>query len=148
VDYLVGQDVERALPSLGGSAPKALTLIGPDSTRSYLGPKVLGGQSWVSIPDVDKAGIYRILSGDKVLDAFAVNLDTRESNLSRMSAEELKRLFPKARIVHPEQGLSMLQAPSGGGREIWKLLVLAIVLLALAEMALRERPKKGAHAVQ
>jgi len=139
-DYLVGQSVDRAVPSSGGSAPQTLTLLGPDSSRTYLEPKVLGSQSWVSIPNVDKAGIYRILSGEKLLDAFAVNLDTRESDLSRFSEQELRRLFPKARIVRPEQSLSVLQAQVGGKREIWKLLLVLMLLLAVVEMLLRERP--------
>ncbi len=140
-DYLVGQDVERAIPSSGGSAPQALTLLGPDSSRTYLEPMVLGGQSWVSIPNADRAGIHHILSGEKVLDAFAVNLDTRESDLSRMSEQELRRLFPNAGIIRPEQSLSVVQAQAAAGRELWKLLLVTVLLLALTEMALRERPK-------
>jgi len=141
-EYLVGQDVERVVPSSGGTAPPALTLLGPDSSRSFLEPRVLGGQSWVSIPNVDKAGIYRILSGEKLRDAFAVNPDTRESDLSRMSELELKKLFPQARIVRPEQDLGVLAAQVGGAREIWKLLIVLMLLLAVAEMFLRERPGK------
>ncbi len=141
-DYHVGQDVERAVPSSGGSAPQALTLLGPDSSRTYLEPKVLGGQSWVSIPNADRAGIYHILSGEKVLDAFAVNLDTRESDLNRMSELELMKFFPQARIVRPEKDLDILEAQVGGVREIWKLLIVLVLLLAVAEMLLREKPRK------
>lgn len=95
----------------------------------------------MSIPEVDKAGIYRILSGEKLLDAFAVNPDTRESDLSRMSELELKKFFPQARIVRPEQDLGVLEAQVGGAREIWKLLIVLVLLLAVAEMLLRERPR-------
>lgn len=141
-DYFVGQDVERVIPSSEGGVSGTVTLLGPDSSRTFLNPKVLGGQTWVSIPNADRAGIYHILSGDKVLDAFAVNLDTRESDLTRMSEAEMKRIFPQAKIIRPDQNIAVVPAQAGAGREIWKLLLMVILLLALTEMALRERPAK------
>jgi hypothetical protein len=82
-----------------------------------------------------RPGIYQIFTGDQLIDAFAVNPDPVESDLTRLDDRELRPALPG---WNPE----MVKNPADWtdaifhqrlGREIWKPLVLAALALLLIE---------------
>jgi hypothetical protein len=81
-----------------------------------------------------RAGIYHIMSGTTVLDAFAVNVPAIESDLTRISSKSLRTLLPSWRITDAhgadEWKSSIYRARVG--RELWRTLLAALlVVLAL-----------------
>lgn len=80
-------------------------------------------------------GIYRVLSGDSAIAAHAVNAPPSESVLERLSEDDLEERLP---------GWSLHVTTSDGawrraifrerlGRELWRPLLLALLLVLLAE---------------
>lgn len=92
----------------------------------------------VTYGPLDRPGVYRLsLDGEKpVRECFAANLDTVESDLGRISEEELELLLPpetRSRFSLARGGaLGAGRQEVAGGSEFWRhFLVLVIILLAL-----------------
>jgi hypothetical protein len=92
---------------------------------------VEGGAPYVAPP---VPGAYRVLAGDSLLGAFAVNPPARESTLARLPPDELRRtLGDGARVVDAgDWPREIFRARRGG--EAWRLIAAAALLLLLAEM--------------
>ena len=93
----------------------------------------------VEVPDTNQPGVYLLRDGASVVQAFAVNPDTRESDLERFTpAQAAGLLGVDAPVVLMNADASEDVPPGGGfsasGRyEIWKSLVLLVLLLLLVE---------------
>jgi len=119
------------------SFPRKLMLLSPDGTRRPIAGEAttLGPGSWMlpAVTATERAGLYMIeLEGREGL-PFAVALDTRESDLSRMSAPELLALHPVFRMAGAASGpLRGDDTQSDQKGELWRLiagLTLACIVL-------------------
>ena len=91
-----------------------------------------GATRLVSAP-LERPGLYRVIQGASVRGTFAVNPDTRESDLASASEAALLAAFPagRAQIVHPGADLARRVREARYGRELWTWFVaLALTLLA------------------
>jgi hypothetical protein len=107
---------------------EATAIVRPDGSRD-----TLMADAGYRAPG--RPGIYQIFAGDQLIDAFAVNHDPVESDLTRLDDRELRAALPG---WNPE----MVKNPADWtdaifhqrlGREIWKPLVLAALALLLIE---------------
>jgi len=76
-DYLVGSEINRELSS--SFAGKKIKLIDPQNKETELLPFFLDNRLWLKILESPIPGIYQIQSEGKIIDRFAVNVDTVES---------------------------------------------------------------------
>ncbi|MDX1567865.1 MAG: BatA domain-containing protein [Longimicrobiales bacterium] len=109
-------------------APAEATRIrAPDGTTH----PVDGGQPFQS---TESAGIYTIFAGDSILARRAVNYPAEESLMERLdSREALQRLPPGARWVSDPGSWSREIFRQRRGREPWRLLLLAAILVLVGE---------------
>jgi hypothetical protein len=117
-------------PVAGNPIPvptSATGVVDPDGTVH----SVVGSQPFRA---TRKAGIYRIMEGDSVVSAVAVNTPLQESILDPMPVEELRSQVG--------EGLVVVDGPARWEREIfrdrrgselWRLLVLTALFLLVAE---------------
>src|SRR5262249_43584131 len=98
----------------------------------------------IEVPDTRQPGLYRVSWDEGRLgnqqDAYAANPDPRESNLDRITADEVKTMLAPldVEIASAKAGGSALFAPTG--RAIWGgLLVLLLVESIFATWAGRSR---------
>ncbi len=148
VYYLASEAAAGRNVGVGGTIQKILTqhefsenvsVVLPSGGRTALDPpRKLGNNRFgIAYGPVDQTGFYEIrIEGAKtVSDLFGVNVDPQESNLARMTEEELRLAFPpQARGKLAFQGASSGQARQevSGGAEFWRhLLVIVIIFLAL-----------------
>ncbi len=95
----------------------------------------------------DRAGIYRILAGEKPAGAFAVNPPAGESDLTRLSGRRLEALLPDWDVTTPDSPRQWSRAVFRQrlGHEVWRpllLLLLSILLIeGLVATAGRARPR-------
>jgi hypothetical protein len=113
----------------GAPEPTPLTLERSTSAET-------GGNSLV-IEDTAAAGLYRLnwqsTPGGATSDLFAVNPDARESNLDRMSQEELRKRWGNL-SVEIISATSDDDAPiTVRGEEIWRPLAIGLLALACIE---------------
>lgn len=72
--------------SLGGI--KSATLIGPDGSKSKVVPRYVGGAAKFSLRSLNELGTYSLTDGS-IFCEISVNIDPRESDLSKASRAEV-----------------------------------------------------------
>jgi hypothetical protein len=143
------QEVHIITPT-GETVKKALTpLLSSEKEKK---DSEEGEQEFVLLhSETDKSGIYRIVlaqeatvgSAPERTECFAVNVDTRESNMEKIVQSELTEAFPdiKPTITQFKEVKKELTAGKAqpGGREIWWYVALAVLLLLFVESLLAQR---------
>lgn len=138
-DYLAGQPFEFVFPDEAGAVNVAVTT--PSGGRMVVVSEHDDQSNRVSIPTADGPGVYAFES-DAWEEAWptrvAVNPDTSESDLARISGRELARIVPGI-DVQPASGLTWSKAAvreNGSGIRLWVLLIPLLVFASLVESIL------------
>lgn len=101
-------------------------------------PEISGGQNSLRIPSTDRPGIYRFYHGDTFLGMKSVNIDPRESDLTRIDLKGLEQDFPGLRM-HSVPDVKILDSAVSQvryGREFWRETLLLALLILILEMVL------------
>jgi hypothetical protein len=145
-EVLVAHPVERAVNWIDSDAP--ITVVLPSGVTEMLKPTTsIGGMS-VIVPRTDNPGIYRLQSGERSLGAFAVNVDTNESDLTRLTEPDVEEILDGANvhILPPTARLDQKLLQSQQGYEIWKLLLWTVLVLIVIESWLTRLPSRAIKA--
>jgi hypothetical protein len=132
----VGQMLGDRLPAMATRATVGVT--DPAGTREEVRMALESQSSHWSYSDTQQSGVYTVELGAPVSrqQAFAVNVDTAESDLSRLAADEL----PKEFLAHQRDDLDETDSPAIGGRSgLHKLLLYGVVALLFCETLLAWR---------
>jgi hypothetical protein len=154
-DYLAGSVLNLTLPS---------KIFGPDVNGSVLhkfpnGDEEIvqqnanerGGEREFNIKKTDVPGIHELLRDKKLLSAFSVNVDPRESDTRRIEIDEAKKwlsnqgLQPNAiKALDPNGHPEDVVLQSRYGVELWKYLLGFAAAFALTEMMVaRSKREEG-----
>jgi hypothetical protein len=109
-------------------APEATAVLRPDGSRD----EVVAGRDY-QVPG--RPGVYQVLEGERIIDAFAVNPDPAESDLRRLDDRALRAALPGWRpevIGSPADWADAIYRERLG-REVWRPLVLAALAFLLLE---------------
>jgi aerotolerance regulator-like protein/VWA domain-containing protein len=93
-------------------------------------------------PPAPVPGFYEIRAEDRVLERRVVNVNAEmESDLTPASREELRQAFPgdHVRVIEPDVPIGTPVREARFGREIWKELVLIVLILLVTEGWLSRR---------
>ena len=147
--YHTGMPVEQFIDWDIPEAP--LNMVYPSGNMESAKPIVGSQGTSVIVSGTETPGIYCIQTDDKVLNEFAINPDTEESKITRITPEEAVALFKenKPRVIRSddlsEDDLENTLFQSQQGYEIWKPLIWLGLLLVLLETWLtRTNPPKAA----
>lgn len=99
-NVLVGQSIGDAVEPSARAAP--VTLVTPDGTHEELRPTSDAGESRWSFADTNRSGVYTAEFGPPAAraESFAVNVETSESDLTRVDPEDLPKQFTTYK--HPD----------------------------------------------
>ena len=132
----VGQTLGESLPAMATRA--TVGVIGPDGTRKDVRMTLDAQASRWSFADTKQSGVYAIELGPPIVreEAYAVNVGTAESDLTRLPSEEL----PKEFVTHRHNNLDDAGTPSIGRRNgLHKLLLYGVLGLLFFESFLAWR---------
>lgn len=143
--------LKRRVQSTTGN--RQLTLVTPSKTEEILQHNVqstvVGSSITFSTPYLSEPGIYEVRSGQQTLAHLSVNVAPPESDLRRAAADDRNRLLSTLGIdpsriidVSHDDRLSEIVLQSRYGVELWKLFLIAALVVALAEMAVARDSKK------
>src|SRR5262249_41097435 len=129
---LVGEPLVAAFPS--DAAGNDIELTRPDGRKVSLAASATPSDRSLRYQDADVAGIYSMLRGGTEVARFAVNVDTRESDLARVDPVKL----PSQIAIRTDWKNSDQVAASGASPEqFWnRSLLWAAATLALLELCL------------
>jgi len=145
-DYLLGAPVRLSFDT---NDQLTVELIHPDGKRVALDTKPTPERNSVLVEDIERVGTYTYsVPGKQGFDgAFAVNPDTRESDLTPISADELRRLLPERKLyfVNDPKDLKATVKRLREGVELWDYFFYAVLALILFEcfFANRVMPSAG-----
>jgi hypothetical protein len=152
--YAIGEQlVERNMEvgeSLGATvsadvADVPLTIEGPDGRREPVRIRTEEGLSMWSYSQTGVSGVYTAHFGPPIsqTDAFAVNVDPVESDLARISPEQLRdQVWPEVPFVHQTTWQNLEEEPVGRigrHRGLPKALLYAVLTLLFVETFLAWR---------
>ncbi len=135
--YLAGNQVAQPLTRF--PANDDLYLEYPSGHSETVKSRIGRNGITVEVPDTKQSGVYLLRDGASVVQAFAVNPDIRESDLERLIPAQAARLLGVAAPVALMSPDASTDVPTGGDPgatdryEIWKSLVLLVLLLLLVE---------------
>ena len=135
--YLAGNPI--AQPLVRFPANTDLYLDYPSGRTETVHSRIGRNGLTVEIPDTGQPGVYTLRDGADVVQAFAVNPDTRESDLARFTPAEAAGFFgdgTQVVLVDPDGTPDVLRGGTfgaGGRYEIWKSLIVLVMAIMLAE---------------
>jgi hypothetical protein len=119
------------------SFPRGATLVRPDQTRTPLAqePRVVAEGRFELGPlgPLERAGLWRVESEGAVPQWIASQLETAESDLARLGAEELERLHPAWRLYRPGDESNVQGDDPAHRGELWRWLAALTLALLVAE---------------
>jgi len=127
-NLLVGEPLGVSLPLPAAQSPA--TVQGPDGRSRSVQLRASAADATLSYPDTMQSGIYVARFGAPLnrTQAFAVNVDTAESDLAQIDAEELQNdVWPGISFVHQTSWQDI--AASGPGHPIGSRSRLHVDLL-------------------
>ncbi|MDH4222121.1 MAG: BatA domain-containing protein [candidate division Zixibacteria bacterium] len=141
-EYLVGEKIRKEYELTNAGK---VELLNPENQKVLLSPNYIEDRLVLKFEDLKRPGIYLLQSQDMVLDQFAVNLNTRDSDLGSPEEGELEKELRKNKniiIIKPNQEVTGKILSTRYGKELSKnFLWLALVLLIL-EMLISKHRKK------
>jgi len=137
--HRVGQPIEFAFPVEDG--PVSMEIVSPDGVKHVVTSELKDGHNRATFRAADVPGVYTISTDaprNDVPAEVAVNVDTSESDLTRMSRRGLDAILPGARLY---SAASVGQAAGSltrerGGVKLWGMVIALLVAVSLAESVL------------
>jgi len=144
--YWVGDTIQLSGELWSYQTPTTLTK--PDGNVETLRAQPQGTMSVVTYQKTDQAGIYQIdhsQLGQKRRKIFALNLNTAESDLTKLSDDELTTLTAYSgkgtlvRVISEPEKLTTASAQTLMGAGLWDKLLFVVLLIALLEPFIANR---------
>ncbi|MEZ6054380.1 MAG: BatA domain-containing protein [Planctomycetaceae bacterium] len=150
-----GRNVEPGIPlmlgNMNGTAhAETVEFTTPDGRKVPAEEFGIGPQARLGLSDTSLPGLYRAQPTDARMgnaEYFVVHSDRHESDLAPLSPPEQQRLSDNHHIQFVTslediiQGMAEEEAPS----ELWRLLLLGVLLLLVAEVLMTRRLVQGGH---
>lgn len=120
-----------------------IELLDPENLSIVLTPEIIEDKLVLRLDELRKPGIYKLQSENMLLDQFAVNPDTRDSDVEELEDEDLKReLNENVLIIKPEQDLAEEISKTRYGKELSKNFLWLTLGLLILEMFIAKSRKK------
>jgi hypothetical protein len=140
--FLVGEKIRKEYDL---KKAEKIELLDPENLRGILNPEYSKAKIILKLDGLKKPGIYRLQSGENLLDQLAVNLDPKDSDLEPLKNAELKREIKERDnifVIEPDQNLEKEVLKTRYGKELRKnFLWLALGLLILEMLISKSRKK-------
>ncbi len=144
-NYFAGQDVVADISNHPGPQ---IIIQKPGGVKEFVNADSLSNKNFLQHSKTDETGTYKFYSGSKLLDYISINHDPRESVNERFSEsdfeEYLKETGFNGRLVSltSNDDFSKIIYQSRFGTELWKYLLIAVLLLAIIESVVVRSSKK------
>jgi len=145
LNYLAGQSV--LLPVVAGEQFTSYVLQLPDGNA--IRQSLVPGQQGLLITTTELLGNYRVRAGgrqERLDRGFSINLPTETTRLTRVSESDILQALGKeqTRIARTPAEIEVRMGLARTGRELFPILILAVVLVLAAEQWLANRFYEGA----
>ena len=143
--YVAGETVNINLQN--NTLPQ-VKILKPDKSEEYINLNNQSNQVYIPYSKTDVAGNYKIYSGQKLIDYFSVNPNPLESDITKLTQDEingyLKQINFKGKTLNlePDENYSVKIQQARFGSELWRIFLIIAFILALIEMMVARSTKK------
>ncbi len=119
----------------------------PDGTEDYFQLNEISSQI-LRYKKTNLAGVYNIVSNDKIITGFSVNHHKSESKQEYLSTKDFEKFLEgfnfKGQLIEIKPNENPIESinQSRFGTELWKLFVLLAIITAIVEMIISRNNKK------
>jgi hypothetical protein len=143
--YLAGEviDINFSIKSVS-----QVKIERPDKTDEFINPDDIAAANFFSYSNTDFAGIFKVYSGEELIDEVPVNHNPLESVTNSVSSNEFEDYLSEINFkgfylsVDKDQNPVEVILQARFGSELWKLFLLAALITALVEMLVAKNVKK------
>ncbi|WKZ69828.1 MAG: BatA domain-containing protein [Melioribacteraceae bacterium] len=125
-----------------------LKIVKPDKTEEFINLDEFSDQNFISYDKTDQLGVYKIYSGEELIDFVVVNFDPAESVTSYASNEEIEKVLNQLSVednytfIEPSTNYKESIKQARFGTELWKYFLIAALFIALIEMFVSKNSRK------
>jgi hypothetical protein len=132
-EYLTGDQLRFRVT--GQELQRRLEILGPENLLDVVHPQITASGAWINFTGTERPGLYRLQSDGKILTAWGVNIPAGELDLTMA---ERRRVGKSHQLIWVEDPGKIAQVirEARSGREYWRELMIAALILLLLEMAL------------
>ncbi len=137
MNLYAGSHIVRSI-SIKGSLDRAIELMLPDSQVLYIPPVEGTGSVTYNPSPASLPGIYRALFDGREIDRFALNIDSRECDLTSTSFEQMAKAIGAVNfhVLDTDRPLESSIAELRFGKELWQVFLWVAAVLILLELML------------
>ncbi len=98
----------------------------------------LGERAYWAVENVDLPGVWEISAGERIVDRFAAQTNSREGKLVPVADAVISRAFHGADVlfVGPDEDLARVVADHRHGSELWRVFLIAALVCLAIELSL------------
>ena len=143
--YFAGDAVNLNLTnkSVGG-----IKIEKPGKSEEFISPEDIPQSGFLSYSNTDLTGIYKILSGNKIINEFSINHDPLESVTTSITNKDFESYLSSINFkgkyfsINKDENPVQVVLQARFGSELWKIFILAAIITALIEMLVARNMKK------
>jgi len=141
--YTVGESISLAVSLRDVDEPYRIEK--PSGEEVLLLPSIGADRILLTFDETDQPGIYCFYQGETLIGMEAVNVDSRESNLTPISQDELEARLPGMHVftIDETQDVESVVSRARWGKEFWKEMLLLGVFVLVAEMLIGREARKS-----
>ncbi len=134
-DVLVGEKYELSSSALGGEDIGIVKVSDPKGNSERLQSVVVGGEKKVFYTGTNYPGFYTITPQSELRTFFVVNVDTTESNLSKIGKDDITKLLGDKNTGFTRESGAPEKEPtfSGETRQLWSSILLMVLCILCLE---------------
>lgn len=120
----------------------------PDGLNEYFNSDSLANKNYLNYFKTDRTGIYKFLSGNKLIDHIAINHDPQESVTEKSSIADFNDYLSKIGFegkfysLVPSEDFTKVVYESRFGTELWKYFLIIALIIALSESFVASSSKR------
>lgn len=144
-NIIAGENIDIKISKL--KLPQ-LKIVKPDKTEEFINLDEFSNHNLIQYKKTDQLGVYKIYSGEELIDYVVVNFDPAESNTSYSSNEEIVKVLNQLSVkdnytfIEPSTNYKESIKQARFGTELWKYFLIAALLVALIEMFVSKNSRK------
>ena len=143
--YFAGDVVNLNLAnkSVGG-----IKIEKPGKSEEFISPEDIPQSGFLSYSNTDLTGVYKILSGNKIINEFSINHDPLESVTTSITNKDFENYLSSINFkgkyfsINKDENPVQVVLQARFGSELWKIFILAAIITALIEMLVARNAKK------
>jgi hypothetical protein len=138
--YTLGQDESIEMPPVQSNERQLLKLVKGNMTIIPVVKQQEGSTLLYASDLLQESGSYELKKQDSILSVLAFNDNRKESDMSYLTADNLKQIFPQAgNVLQPGQASIKAEVSDlNFGLQLWKLcIILALIFLATEILLIR-----------